>query len=274
MTSPTPTLPPAAPHDFADLELELRQARAEAATARQQLAALTDSLSEGLLLIGADGYVLLINDQFCRLIGLQLPAAQWLGIKALKLAGQVRECVADPVAYDEEITQELSETRRSGPLLLRDGRTLERESHRVNLGDTSGWLLSYRDVTQHRQMEGERDAQRRFYETILDEVPVEIAVLDEQRRYVYVNPQAVPDAEHRAWLPGRTLREYCARYGFPMALAEYRDRMFEQAEASTEPVDWDDCTPVPGGEVHHQRQFKLLSGPGRACPTCWEAASM
>ncbi|RZK51662.1 MAG: PAS domain S-box protein, partial [Hymenobacter sp.] len=152
-------------------------------------------------------------------------------------------------------------------LHLNDGRTLERDMRPVTLGEATGWLLSYRDVTAHRQAESQRDAQRKFYETILDEVPVEIAVLDEQRRYVYTNPQAVPDPEHREWLPGRTLAEYCARYGFPMELAAQRDRMFEQAEVSPRPIFWDDRTPLPTGEaVYHQRQFKLLSGAGRGLP--------
>ncbi|MEJ7659276.1 MAG: hypothetical protein WKG07_06420 [Hymenobacter sp.] len=47
-------------------------------------------------------------------------------------------------------------------------------------------------MTAQREVETQRDAQRAFYETILDEVPTEIVVLDEQQRYVYANIQAVP----------------------------------------------------------------------------------
>ena len=119
------------------------------------------------------------------------------------------------------------------------------------------------DVTQHRQAEAQREAQRRFYETVLDELPVEVVVLDEQRRYLYANPHAVADPAHRAWLlGGRTVLEYCARYGFPLALGEHRHRMFEQAQATDEPVFWDDCTPHAAGPLYHQRHFKRLSGAG------------
>jgi PAS domain-containing protein len=51
-----------------------------ATTAQQHLAALTDYLREGLLLLDADLNVVLANDQFCRLLGLPLPASQWLGV--------------------------------------------------------------------------------------------------------------------------------------------------------------------------------------------------
>ena len=111
-----------------------------------------------------------------------------------------------------------------------------------------------------------RDAQRAFYETILDELPVEVVVLDEQFRYVYANPQAVPDPAHRAWLIGHTVVEYCARYNYPMELAEHRSRMFEQALGSPEPVVWDDCTPYPEGARYHQRHFKLLARVGTGAP--------
>ena len=111
-----------------------------------------------------------------------------------------------------------------------------------------------------------RDAQRAFYEKILDELPVEVVVLDEQFRYVYANPQAVPDAGQRAWLLGHTVTEYCARYGFPLELAEQRRRMFDQALQSPEPVVWDDCTPYPAGNLYHQRHFKLLAQVGAGAP--------
>jgi len=238
----------------------------DATTAQQHLAALLSCLREGLLLLDAHKKVLLANDQFCTLLGLPLAASQCAGLPTSQLTALLLPHLEDPVAYVAELTTAHPTGIASTLLRLRDGRVLERDARPVALGDTTGWLLSYHDVTRHREIEAQRDAQRAFYEVILDEVPVEIAVLDEQRRYVYVNPQAVPDPEHRAWLPGRTLAEYCARYGFPLALAAHRDRMFEQAEISAEPVSWDDRTPVPGGEVHHQRQFKLLAGAGRGLP--------
>jgi len=230
------------------------------------LAALASGLREGLLLLDDMKQAVLANDQFCTLLGLPMPASQYVGLATSQLTVLMLPYLEDPAAYAAELAALRPDHIPSTRLRLRDGRVLERDARPVPLGDKQGWLLSYRDVTQQQQAEAARDAQRRFYETILDEVPVEIAVLDEQRRYVYVNPQAVPDPAHRAWLPGRTLAEYCTRYGFPLELAAQRDRMFELAEASPAPVSWVDRTPVPGGEVHHQRQFKVLADAGRGLP--------
>ena len=122
------------------------------------------------------------------------------------------------------------------------------------------------DLAAAEPGEPQRDAQRAFYETILDELPVEVVVLDEQFRYVYANPQAVPDPDQRAWLLGHTVTEYCERYGFPVELAAHRFRMFEQVMRSAEPMGWDDCTPYPEGARYHQRHFKLLAQVGAGEP--------
>ena len=50
-----------------------------------------------------------------------------------------------------------------------------------------------------------------FFEEVLDELPTEVAVLDPEGRYLYINPAAVGDPEVREWLIGRTTVDY-ARY--------------------------------------------------------------
>ncbi|MDQ2793438.1 MAG: PAS domain-containing protein, partial [Bacteroidota bacterium] len=145
---------------------------------------------------------------------------------------------------------------------------LEQELAQARANETAALdrLQHLMALTANRLANPGRDAQRAFYETILDELPVEVVVLDEQFRYLYANPQAVPDPGHRAWLIGHTVIEFCARYGFPLDLAERRSRMFEQALRSAEPVVWDDCTPFPEGARYHQRHFKLLAQVGAGEP--------
>ncbi|TGE26944.1 response regulator [Hymenobacter metallicola] len=120
--------------------------------------------------------------------------------------------------------------------------------------------LYLQEITEQRQVEAQLASQRQFYETILDELPVEVVVLDEDQRYLYANPSAVPDAEARAWLLGHTITEFCQRYNYPLALAEARHRMFERARQQTGLVIWDDITPYPEGQRCHQRHFKAIAG--------------
>ena len=363
--------PLAADARIAQLEEALAQARADHAAANLRLHSLASYLREGLLLLDEDLCVSLINDQYCHLLELPLPASQWLGAPMATLVNMALERVADPAGYYAELARarEFPVSQVNALLALRSGRVLERDIMAVAMGAGTGWLLSCRDVTALRQGEeqlrlvsrlpeedpnpiarldaqgnilyrnpaalriwqpvpaearasaqarlqaialaglaanerqdldveigaqtftvfvvpvpaedyinlylvdvtaarqatAERDAQRVFYEAILDELPVEVVVLDEQQRYVYANPQAVPDAAQRAWLPGHTLAEYGQQHPFPVELAMQRQRMFDQALHGPEPMAWDDCTPHPGGARHHQRHFKRMTqaGPGQ-----------
>ena len=255
---------PNPPETLAQLAQELHQARAETVAARQQLSALINHLREGLLLFDTLWQVVLINEQFLRLFKVPGPANQWVGQPLTQLTQLVREHMADPTAYDAIVTQLQEGDPAAVQLPLRDGRVLERDTLRVSLASGPGWLFTYRDITERFTAEQERDRQRQFYETVLDELPVEVAVLDEHFRYVYANHQAEPDPEKRAWLlDGHTVLEFCERYGYPLSLAEHRRRMFAEAQVSSAPAFWDDHTPRADGDLVHQRQFKLLSGAGQ-----------
>ncbi|UOQ53118.1 ATP-binding protein [Hymenobacter cellulosivorans] len=124
--------------------------------------------------------------------------------------------------------------------------------------------LYLQEITEQREVELQMANQRQFYETILDELPVEVVMLDAEQRYLYANPYAVPNAEARTWLLGHTITEFCQRYQYPLTLAEQRVRMFEEAQQDEQLVIWDDITPHPDGVRCHQRHYKAIAGPDGA----------
>ena len=67
-----------------------------------------------------------------------------------------------------------------------------------------------------------------FFESILDQIPGEIVVLDKQYRYVYVNPKAIADAELRKWIIGKTDHEYCKLKVLSTEFADQRIIVFNQ----------------------------------------------
>ncbi len=102
-------------------------------------------------------------------------------------------------------------------------------------------------------------AQRDFYANILQELPVEVVVLDHCFRYVYANRQAVPNEAARTWLVGHTVLDYCQRYNFPVALAEQRRRVFDEALREQHSVAWEDITSHPESPRGHRRYFKPMA---------------
>jgi signal transduction histidine kinase/DNA-binding response OmpR family regulator len=352
---------------IAQLEQALQQAHAAKRVADERMAYYADYLTEGVVLLNAEGRILLLNEPYCRFFGVPLPASQWVLRPVAELSDAITLCSdqTQQLAHEFALAVQSGQPSHSVQVCLTSGRILDRDVvplQALEVGSTNV-LLRYRDITaQHqaaaelqamsripeqnpnpvlrfdkdgktlfanaavrylrdtsepadaarawqqlqqaalralstsapqtlevafdarlfrvkampfpaeayanlylqeiteqRQVEGQLAEQRQFYETILDELPVEVVMLDAQQRYRYANPYAVPDMEARTWLMGHTISEFCQRYAYPASLAEQRTRMFDQARQDQDLVIWDDITPYPDGTRCHQRHFKAIA---------------
>ena len=155
-TASTPTLPEALARLTA-LEAEVIRLREQAATAIQQREAVLAHLPAGVLLLDGAGRVVLLNEEYCRQLGLALPATQWLGLSALALAGQVQGQFDDPAGFVEGSRRvwQRQQVERGTALRLTNGRVLERDAQPVAYGGGTGmgFLVSYRDVTDRSRAE-------------------------------------------------------------------------------------------------------------------------
>lgn len=79
-----------------------------------------------------------------------------------------------------------------------------------------------------------------FFESVVENLRGDIAILDRQHRYVYVNPYAVKDPEIRQWLIGKTDLEYCLYRGLDPELAHRRRDKFKEAVESRSTVEWEE----------------------------------
>jgi signal transduction histidine kinase/CheY-like chemotaxis protein len=93
--------------------------------------------------------------------------------------------------------------------------------------------------------------QRAFYQDILFELPVDVAVFNEAHRYRFLNPQAIRNPEIRAWIVGKDDFEYCAYRGFDPSRAVGRRAGFEQALAERRELAWEESLPQPDGSTRH-----------------------
>ncbi|MDR7606065.1 MAG: GAF domain-containing protein [Armatimonadota bacterium] len=95
-------------------------------------------------------------------------------------------------------------------------------------------------VLHHAQATQKVEEQRAFYEELLDHVPSDIAVLDPDFRYLYVNRSAVRDPELRRWVVGRDDFELCARVGQDRSVAEVRRHHYLQATAGRRTLEFEE----------------------------------
>ena len=82
--------------------------------------------------------------------------------------------------------------------------------------------------------------QNSLFKTILEEVPIEIAVYDHNFRYIYCNTQSIRNKTIREWIIGKNDLDYCKYKGIDNSLALKRLEKFRQCIEKKESVTWEE----------------------------------
>jgi two-component sensor histidine kinase len=90
--------------------------------------------------------------------------------------------------------------------------------------------------------------QKQFYESILNNIPVDIAIFNSEHKYLYLNPIAVRNQEIRDFLLGRDDFDYCALKNIDPTKARERRGMFIKARESKQTIVFEDVNPLPNGK--------------------------
>ncbi len=74
----------------------------------------------------------------------------------------------------------------------------------------------------------EYEKQKSFYEHLFDYLPLDVAVLNDELKYVYINIKAVKDEETRKWLYGKTFLDYTILRNLDLAEAMEKESQFRK----------------------------------------------
>lgn len=117
------------------------------------------------------------------------------------------------------------------------------------------------NITAWRQAEEQLRVQRTFYDSVLEQVPTAVAVLDAQHRYLFLNPAVEPDPSIRTWMLGKTSEEACARRKRPAAVVQQRAAAFAEAVREQREVSWEEAFLGPNGQMTQMlRHFRPVRG--------------
>ena len=71
-----------------------------------------------------------------------------------------------------------------------------------------------------------------FYKAVLENLHGDIAILDKNFRYLYINPYAVKSVEMREWIIGKTDIEYCVFKGLDTSIGVNRQNKLKETVIS------------------------------------------
>ncbi|MGO4906289.1 PAS domain S-box protein [Flavobacterium sp. W20_MBD1_R3] len=119
------------------------------------------------------------------------------------------------------------------------------------------YIGNSRDISEHIEIQQKNLEQKVFYEKILDQLPTDIAVFDNQHRYIYLNPSAIKNVDLRRYIVGKDDFEYAVHTGRDDTSAKIRRMKFLEAIESKNLIEWEDSIESSDGQVFfHSRKLK------------------
>ncbi|GAB3584969.1 PAS domain-containing hybrid sensor histidine kinase/response regulator [Hymenobacter daeguensis] len=103
-------------------------------------------------------------------------------------------------------------------------------------------ICSGADITERKRTEEQLARQQEFYESILNLLPVDVAVFDAEHRFLFVNPSSISDPVVRQQIIGLSSAEYfyLRQQQHPSGLAEQRQQYFDLAVRTRSDVTWEE----------------------------------
>jgi len=90
-----------------------------------------------------------------------------------------------------------------------------------------------------------------FYEEVLMNIPVDIAVYDTEGKFLFINSANIKEAATREWLIGKTIDDYFHIRQKPPELAIRRKEMIQEAVQTKQLQKWEERYEFPNAEVKY-----------------------
>lgn len=201
----------------------------------------------------SENYLTYVSGSFERLFGFKLPINDISWQKSLSIHPE------DVIGFCNTMYESLerfSEFNYVGRLVI-DGKIIWCEVNAVpsfhnNILTFDGIVL---DITQRKEADFEIKRKRAFNDSVLHNIPADVAVFDGEHRYLFLNIKGVANDELRQWLVGKTDYDYCDYRGLDYAIADKRRHYFNEAKEKKEQVDWIDVIKREDKTFYMLRRF-------------------
>lgn len=151
---------------------------------------------------------------------------------------------------------DISEFKFTGRLLL-DNKTIWFETN-ASVTYTNDKIIFngiVLNITERKEIELENLSKRKFNDSVLLNIPADIAVFDKNHNYLFINSKGIANQELRNWMIGKNDFDYCKHKGIDTDLAQIRREYFNKAKETKQQIDWIDELKRPDKTVYVYRRF-------------------
>lgn len=116
------------------------------------------------------------------------------------------------------------------------------------------------DITNFKQIAREHQKIDKLFSELISLSPMDIAIFDENHRYLYLNGKGVKESPIREWLIGKDDFDYCAFRNKPTELAERRRAVFNKCLQNGIGTDLIEEFDTQGGKQFIRRFYQPVTG--------------
>lgn len=208
---------------------EIRTSRNKLEESKTQLLAVFSAIDSVVISTNESGIIKFVSPSIKKQFGLEIH--QVVGQDITSLARRIGLAINQFETLKKD--QSLEFTSESG------------EKHfqlRLNTDNPESKNLVYyiRDITSDKNLRLQVEGQKEFYESILDNIPADVALFTKDHRYIYLNSKAIKNPEFRQLIIGKTDFEYFQATNRSVEKAIEREAIFQKAIQKRSCVEFDD----------------------------------
>jgi PAS domain S-box-containing protein len=224
-----------------------------------ELVALLHNLPHAILYESLNNEILFINQNFCDLFNIPFSPESMVGVNCSNAAEQSSVFFLHPQKFIDGI---LAIYQNQTPVIneeleMSDGRSIFRD-YKPIISETgfSGHLWIYKYSDELRSIIKELVSQKNFYEELINNIPADIALFDNDHKYLFLNQVAISNESNRHWLIGKDDFDYCIKNKKDPQLALDRRTKFLKSLQTGNTVEFEEVNLKPdGGKVYNLRRF-------------------
>lgn len=232
--------------------LKLTKKRIE--TIENQLDILVNNSEHSLLMEDEHRRIVFTNQKFIDLFSIPATPEQMIGADCSESAEQSKPFFKNPDHFVARINTLLENRLLHEKEILETvtNKTFERNYYPIFINNKyRGHLWTYKDITAELELKKGIEVQRNFYQTVLNNIPADIAVFDKDHTYLFVNKHGIKNQELREWMIGKKDEDYAALRNKPDTLVKIRRQYFNEALESKKIISWEDEVKIVDSESQY-----------------------
>lgn len=210
------------------------------------------SLDSSILIEDENHIIRFVNQSLCDLFQIPLRSEQLIGLNSSMITDVNKYLFVDEEDFITSIIEKNANKEKNGneKILMKNGTILLRDYTPIfdDKEDYIGNVWNFKNITNEYENDIELKNQKKFYEDILNALPVDVAVFNNDYKYIFLNNTSVKNAEIRAWLIGKDDFDYADFKGLSNDFAVQRKTAYDKAKQELKSIDFEEISENEQGE--------------------------